>query len=116
MYARPSGYRYPSQSLRVPDNYSGNTFRENRQDEEPPEVREEETASVPINDDPQNAMSEAAAASKRGFGLRLGSIFGKNGGIGTEELLILALILLLADSDEGFDDLILFLVLLFFIK
>ena len=47
---------------------------------------------------------------------RYRTYFGKDGGIGTEELLILALILLLADGSDGFDDLILFLVLLFFIK
>jgi hypothetical protein len=34
MYARPSGYRYPNQPLRVPDNYGGNAFRENKESDE----------------------------------------------------------------------------------
>ena len=42
------------------------------------------------------------------------SLFGLKG-IGTEELLLFALILLLSDSELG-DDLVLFLILLFFIK
>ena len=121
MYARPSGYRYPNQPLRVPDNYGGNAFRENKESAEPDEaVRQEAEASAEVVPHeelraPEQAK-EASLLSKRGFGLRLGSLFGKNGSIGTEELLILALILLLADGSDGFDDLILFLVLLFFIK
>jgi hypothetical protein len=72
---------------------------------------------MPLGDAPVGEKAEEASLlSKRGSGLRLGSLFGKDGGIGTEELLILALILLLADGSDGFDDLILFLVLLFFIK
>lgn len=110
MYARPSGYRYPSQSLRVPSNYSGNTFREEEREETPVKAQEE---ALPTESE---ETVESSLLSKRGFGLRLGSLFGKGGGIGTEELLILALILLLADGSDGFDDLILFLLLLFFIK
>lgn len=121
MYARPSGYKYPNQPLRVPDNYGGSTFRETNKNAEPEEepviepiATKEATSKVeaPLTENAQ----EAALLSKRGFGLRLGSLFGGKGGIGTEELLILALILLLADGGEELDDLILFLVLLFFIK
>jgi hypothetical protein len=60
----------------------------------------------------------AAAGLVTGPMRAVGSLFGRDRGIGTEELLILALILLLSDTgeSEGFDDLILFLILLFFIK
>ena len=121
MYVRPPSYRYPP-SVRVPDNYSGNAFREQ---ETPPlltqtedsvneaqEVREE-----PADEQKSAESTQTSLLSSRHFGLRLGSLFGKKSGIGTEELLIIALILLLSDNDgEGFDDLILFLALLFFIK
>ena len=121
MYARPSGYRYPNQPLRVPENYGGNAFRESKASDEASEAPISEAGSrpevMPLGDAPVGEQAEEASLlSKRGFGLRLGSLFGKDGGIGTEELLILALILLLADGSDGFDDLILFLVLLFFIK
>jgi hypothetical protein len=118
MYARPSGYRYPNQPLRVPDNYGGNAFRESKESDEAEKQEIEASAEVISREEaPKGEQTEEASLlSKRGFGLRLGSLFGKGGSIGTEELLILALILLLADGSDGFDDLILFLVLLFFIK
>ena len=89
----------------------------------------EDHTTTEDNAKPENSISEAltdgqdsdqaeqaSLLSPRPFRLRLGSILGKKNGIGTEELLILALILLLSDNDDGFDDLILFLALLFFIK
>ena len=121
MYVRPPSYRYPP-SVRVPDNYSGNAFREQ---ETPPlltQIEEPESEETQIQEEPGAAQeisepTQASLTSAHRFGLRLGSIFGKKSGIGTEELLIIALILLLSDNDgEGFDDLILFLALLFFIK
>lgn len=112
MYVRPPSYKYPS-GMRLPENYSGNTFRESVDEE--PAVEAEAEPVTKEQDTPEESVETAALLSqKEGFGLRLGSLFGSKG-IGGEELLILALILLLADS-EGCDDLILFLVLLFFIK
>ena len=121
MYVRPQNYRY-SNPVRVPDNYAGNAFRNNTEPEAPitdtvgQEVVEPilESSAEPA---PENESVPASLKEERGFRLRLGSLFGKNGSIGTEELLILALILLLADGDsDSFDDVILFLALLFFIK
>lgn len=114
MYVRPPSYKYPS-GMRLPENYSGNTFRESV-DEEPVAEAEAETEAALEEKKEREESAETAAllSQKDGFGLRLSSLFGSKG-IGGEELLILALILLLADS-EGCDDLILFLVLLFFIK
>lgn len=120
MYVRPQGYKYQSE-VRLPENYSGNTFREPIEAEEMTEDESVETASVEesvqdVDSVEKDTAQAAALLPKSNFKLRLGSLFGGNkGGIGTEELLILALVLLLADS-EGNDDLILFLVLLFFIK
>ena len=113
MYVRPQNYKYPS-GMRLPENYSGNTFREQSQEENQEEEVIEEVKEEIKEASPDTTQTAALLTQKEGFGLRLGSLFG-NKGIGSEELLILALILLLADSD-GCDDLVLFLVLLFFIK
>ena len=111
MYVRPPSYRYQA-PMRVPENYSGNTFREE------PDVAEPETEVETVEITSEESAAKPALLSQKGFSLRLGSLFGRDRGIGTEELLILALILLLSDTGdgEGFDDLILFLILLFFIK
>lgn len=121
MYVRPPNYRYPS-SVRIPENYSGSTFREQDIPAAPTEVneaqsvQEDEVSEVLTDGQEEVAAEQASLLSPRPFRLRLGSILGKKNGIGTEELLILALILLLSDNDDGFDDLILFLALLFFIR
>ena len=122
MYVRPPTYRYPP-SVRLPDNYSGNAFREQETPPLLPDPTEPEAPSKSSESDISESEQEPAKAaptsllSPHSFRLRLGSVFGKKGGIGTEDLLIIALILLLSDNDsDSFDDLILFLALLFFIK
>ena len=113
MYSRPPNYRYPS-GMRLPDNYSGSTFREQAKETNEPK-REEDIPAKESTQEQEEKVQAASILPKAGFKLRLGSLFGNNRGIGSEELLILALVLLLADTD-GNDDLILFLILLFFIK
>ena len=117
MYVRPPSYRYQA-PMRVPENYSGNTFREEPEAVPPEPVAEPETEGETVALASEESAAKPALLSQTGFSLRLGSLFGRDRGIGTEELLILALILLLSDTgeSEGFDDLILFLILLFFIK
>ena len=126
MYVRPPNYRYPN-SVRVPDNYAGNAFRPPSEPEPPApdEPKEELTSADEVVEPMLEAKSEpaekdnvqASLLEPRGFRLRLSSLFGKGGSIGTEELLILALILLLADGEgDSFDDIILFLALLLFIR
>ena len=121
MYVRPQNYRY-SNPVRVPDNYAGNAFRHSPEPETSAAETNAQEVVEPIlepNAEPTPEKEAVSVSSKedRGFRLRLGSLFGKNGNIGTEELLILALILLLADGEsDSFDDVILFLVLLFFIR
>lgn len=121
MYVRPPHYRYPN-GMRVPENYSGNTFRESApEDEAEPnesvasELKNETSESeLPVNAEPATETASLLHEPPR-FRLGLSPLFSKLRGIGTEELLILALILLLADSEDN-EDLILFLAILFFIK
>ena len=111
MYVRPQGFRYP-EGVRLPGNYSGNTFREIAAEEIPNDVTADSAAVAVSESSSDDAEAESAAlltkkeASPSLFGFK---------GIGTEELLLFALILLLSDSELG-DDLVLFLILLFFIK
>jgi hypothetical protein len=116
MYVRPQGYRYP-EGVRLPRNYGGSAFSEQSRAEELTETEEASVTNEKNTDAPISASAtegESAEAllcreDKRGsssLGIR---------GLGSEELLLFALILLLSDSDIG-DDLILFLILLFFIK
>ena len=111
MYVRPNN-RYPS-GLRLPENYSGNTFRAQEresQETEPETVIEESAESSAPTTEAAALLTQdiPSAPSQKRF-----SLFGKSGS--NEELLILALILLLSDGN-GNDDLILFLMLLLFIK
>lgn len=119
MYVRPPSYRYQA-PMRVPENYSGNIFREAPKSEVREKAEDAPIVAEEVVSKEESTSGEATPAllGWRSFRLRLPSIFGREGGIGGEELLILALILLLSDAGdgEGFDDLIFFLILLFFIK
>lgn len=112
MYVRPQpqNYKY-SQEVRLPENYGGSTFREAPQEPPTQETVDEMTETEQTAEAVE--AKEAVLPASSPLKLRLGSLFG--GKIGTEEILILALILLLCDSEEN-DDLVLFLILLFFIK
>ena len=120
--SRPRVRRFTSE-IEVPENYSGNAFRE--------EPERENAVEKPVFDgadsiEADNAVKETApvlslgsdkkkgesASQKGGFGFDLSRFFG--GGIGYEELLILGLILLVAQN-EGNEDILLLLVLLLFV-
>lgn len=100
---------------RIPRNYSGNAFRE----EAPPATVdlpiEPAVSAEPIEEIPavkqEPASSEPSIPSGK---FDLGRILGQSG-IGSEELLLLGLILLLSQND-GRDDLPLWLLLLLFIR
>lgn len=120
MYVRPQNYRYP-EGVRLPKNYSGSTFREplpeeNPTTDSPEEILEEISAEQESSSSPQpdSNVGEDTAALLTQKSSPLSSLFGGKG-IGSEELLLFALILLLSDSELG-NDLIFFLILLFFIK
>lgn len=111
MYVRPQG-NIPPRPLQLPRNYSGNAFREieeeeNEKTQEDSDDTQTPTAvsTEPTEDTEALLKREAAATSARP----------QKNPLGSEELLLLALAFLLSDSDMG-DDLVLFLILLLFIK
>jgi hypothetical protein len=90
LYVRPEGRR----SISIPDNYGGNAFGSTEQIEIPePTVTEE-------------AEETSGECSEKKSSLPFG--------IGSEELLLLGIILILSQSDEGGDILPFLLMLLFF--
>ncbi len=122
MYVKPQNYRFPAGGVRLPQNYSGNAFgtAQSNSADENVDIQEQVEEAQPDTSPTEEITASAEPAAKRagllkesGFHLRLGSLLG--GKFGTEEFLILAMILLLADGDDN-DELILFLILLFFIK
>ena len=122
MYSRYPNYRFGG--IKIPENYSGNAFSEpaekvaeQGESEDLPEQAEESldiTAKVAPED--EKSVSAALLERKRrlpfGFNFNLGRIF--SGGFGFEELLLIAIILLVSQNDSG-DELILFLALLLFV-
>ena len=99
LYVRPEGRK----SITIPDNYGGNAFSE-RARISPPEP----VAIEPISDEPE-AQPETVEVAKAEEKKR--ALFS---GIGSEELLLLGMILILSQSDEGSDILPFLLILLFF--
>lgn len=119
MYYRSQGYPY-QKNMNIPPNYGGNAFSEDLS-AQPKEDSITEFSAPPQEDacekqggEIQLATPEAQEATHTSAGnFRLGSLLG--GKIGAEELLLLAVIFLLADS-EGSDDILWLLILLLFIK
>ncbi|MBE6546607.1 MAG: hypothetical protein E7668_04090 [Ruminococcaceae bacterium] len=134
MYARQPPEGRPPRPLRVPRNYSGNAFSreepilsastEEPAEPIPPETTAEavsaetEQPSSPRSEPPTDAAPTAAKLfSAPGFRLDFGRLFRKDRGfgIGTEELLLLGLILLISQSNTK-DDLLFLLLLLLFVE
>ena len=114
---------YP-QGFALPENYSGNAFRESRGaivddiEEESVGVEEltedtqtAENASEPTCKTFEEDHKKGGLLSRTGFGFNLGNLFGS---IGFEELLIIGLILLIAQNENN-EDIIVLLALLLFI-
>ena len=122
MYYRPQGYRYPRE-MNLPSNYGGNAFQ--KIEPYPDEKDEEESAARELDAEVERKESEiesnkASEASEKNEkpvsllgGIKQGSFLG--GRIGSEELLIIAIIFLLSDAD-GSDDIVWLLLLSLFIK
>ena len=129
MYYRSQGYRYPK-DVRIPINYSGNAFSESSDaniNEEPeqsiielqPESESKDELSIQHESTESSKDTEEASESSNSTpaaslfnNLGKNSLFSK---IGSEELLILALVFLLSDTDSD-NDIIWLLLLLLFIK
>ena len=134
MYYRSQGYRYP-RGVQIPVNYGGNAFleKENSAEEESFAEKENDTEEAftekenepsTVSDDygkseestkdtEETEQKSEAAPTSLFQSLTSKSLFG--GRIGSEELLILALVFLLSDTDSD-NDIIWLLLLLLFIK
>ena len=120
MYSRYPNYRF-SGGVKIPDNYSGNAFKQIQTE---PRAEEISAAEVSQESEPEieTARTEesdravpSAVPSHRpllgGLKFNFGRIF--SGGIGFEEILIIGMILLLM-QDNSDDDIILLLLLILF--
>ena len=96
MYTRPQNSRQSSKGIAIPENYSGSAFVNQAYARDEPEDCIE----------PESVIEADTSPSKRPSLLE---------GIGGEEILILGLIFLLAQSDEG-NDLLPILIILLFLK
>ena len=133
MYYRSQGYRY-GKDVSIPINYSGSAFIANESDtyvdnsENDSNIQSDTTETIPQYDStiidataeiensntPQTITSEKSQSTTASIFKNLTSnSFLKH--IGSEDLLILALIFLLSDTDTD-NDIIWLLVLLLFIK
>ena len=99
MYVRPEARK----SINIPDNYGGSAFGGRAQIPPPEPERVDALSNEP---DLQPETVEAVKTEEK-----KGSLFS---GIGSEELLLLGMILILSQSDEGGDILPFLLILLFF--
>ena len=128
MYSRYPNYRF-KENIKIPENYSGNAFATELPSEDSPsriERSEESAEQVTLlqgtvedtRDVPTPAFSPLPKEDKRrrkapfGFHFDIGRLF--SGGFGFEELLIIALILLVSQN-EAQDDIVLFLAILLFV-
>lgn len=113
MYYRSQGYRYPRE-VRVPSNYGGSVFSEpigeQISEEQGRLLTDAQETNVNVEEKSEKATEAPASLFKS---LNPSSLFG--GKIGSEELLILAVILLISDGD-GSSDIIWLLLLLLFVK
>ena len=133
MYSRYPNYRFGG-GIKIPDNYSGNAFSDNSENQLFEDRRTAEKSEPQSNDSIREESAErekkseseeitpvfSAQAEKSArktlspfnFKFDLARLF--SGGFGFEEILLITLILLVSQS-EAKDDLILFLIVLLFV-
>ena len=116
MYSRQNAPRGQSAPWQIPKNYSGNAFSSASSESDIPteeEASEQSNETVAASAAPSSQGSDREDKKSGLFGLSR-----KGGGIGIEELLILGLVLLISQSDEGEgnNDLAFLLLLLLFIQ
>ena len=120
MYYRSHGYPY-QKNINLPPNYGGNAFSNNKNEKSDSVEEPEEPLFETSNEASEEAISEKSenlvvnikeSHATEAVSLKQSSFLGK---IGSEELLLLAIIFLISDSD-GSDDILWLLILLLFIK
>lgn len=117
MYARQPSDSRNGHGIRIPGNYSGNAFRSYQAPSQDTD-KEDESPPIQESDIPQNEENQAETVSAEpttAHPVGNGRLFGKGGGIGFEELLILGLVLLVSQNDSR-DDLAFLLLMLLFIQ
>ncbi len=124
MYTRYPNYRFGSR-VKLPENYSGSAFSQNGAllEDDAEKVVETEAVETEENELNEKKIPEDTEVSRvlptqkkpkaPSFGLDALRIFSR--GIGFEELLLVALIILVSQG-EGDDELILLLALLLFVR
>ena len=119
MYARYPNTRQGGR-VKLPENYSGNAFitsEREKNEEEPPRVASDGGDSVEKDKSDSAEVSLVGKEEKKPkaptFGFDALRLF--SGGFGFEELLLVALIILISQG-EGDDELVLLLALLLFVR
>lgn len=124
---RRTNYEGYPEGFAVPENYSGNAFRETpeelvdvaayEEEHVQDEVIRDDNETVEVGAEHHHKMIEedhkkrGGLFSHTGFGFNIGNLFGS---IGFEELLIIGLILLIAQKENN-EDIIVLLALILFI-
>ncbi len=92
MYVKPPRRQFQGE-IYLPDNYHGTAFTEEQEtDKQPAEPQQAEVSSP---------EPEAVPTAKKQEGGLLSSLFSGFGGLRSDDILLLALIVLLSRSDEG---------------
>ena len=92
MYVKPPRRQF-QKGMYVPDNYHGTAFAEVQEtDEQPAEPQQAEVSAPP---------SDAMPTVQKQEGGLLSSLFSGFGGLRSDDVLLLALIVLLSRSDDG---------------
>lgn len=121
---RRTNYEGYPQDFMVPENYSGNAFREGvgeapyeidevsffEEAKEPIEEEKQQQIDLPVGKADEDEHKNSQTPCRTGFGFNLGKLFGS---IGFEELLIIGLILLIAQKENNEDIIVLLALLLF---
>ena len=114
MYVRPRGYSSPH-GIELPRNYSGNAFREVIEDEEIAPLSSDLASPEPKETESSENTPDVKETLLPLSPPHTPPTSSKNTGLGSEELLLLALVFLLSEGESS-DELVWLLLLLFFIK
>ena len=113
MYVKPQ--RRQMQGMYVPDNYHGTAFTETESEQDPALQKQPEESQHGTQDTP---APEAVPTAKKEDGGLLSSLFSGFGGLGSDDILLLVLIVLLwrsgGEDGRGTSEIVPLLALLLF--